>query len=190
MVAAPLLVSPYEFFATHSQTNGETKNCSKYESEISAIASKVRTPLCGLTWSSLFVGGVILESFKHRTTSCWYNNIMNDTHEKKWHKSTEKSYREFHMSSTQRRNEKSRRRSNNYFICCFFSLALFFHQSNTLLHFCLECDKEMNELETMKATMTNYEKLKNELLFGQMIKTADISCLFLLLWSFTLSLRH
>jgi len=27
----------------------------------------------------------------------------------------------------------------------------------------------MNELETLKATMTNYEKLKNELLFGQII---------------------
>lgn len=51
----------------------------------------------------------------------------------------------------------------------FFSFALLFQRRNTSLHFCFECDKEMNELETMKATMTNYEKLKNELLFGQII---------------------
>lgn len=49
MVATPLFVSPCEFFARHSHKNGDTKNCSKYESDISALTSIVRTPFMGST---------------------------------------------------------------------------------------------------------------------------------------------
>lgn len=70
IVAGRDFTSPPEFLAMHSQWNGLTKNCSKYASEISAVASSVRMPLCGFTCDSFVVGGLVLVSLRHWKTSC------------------------------------------------------------------------------------------------------------------------